>query len=61
MEGFQCNTSKDFEGKRWTTECSKEMMLEIDGISKEQHKINSIAQNYKGYVDGWGVLVRPNK
>ncbi|NOU97414.1 hypothetical protein GC093_29910 [Paenibacillus sp. LMG 31456] len=60
-ESFKCSIRKDYEGSRWTTECSKEMFLEIDSIMNEQQLIDSISRKYNGYIDGWGVLVKPNK
>jgi len=58
---FICTTTKNFNGSRWTSECSKEMVLELNQIIEVQEMINKLAKQYKGYSDGWGVLVKPNK
>ncbi|XEC93506.1 ribonuclease E inhibitor RraB [Paenibacillus tarimensis] len=58
--GFICRTSKDFDGNFWTTECSKEMLLDLDLLMEAQELIDRQARKHNGFLDGWGVLVKPD-
>ncbi|MFD0616888.1 ribonuclease E inhibitor RraB [Paenibacillus sp. GCM10027629] len=58
-KGYKCTLQKDYEGDRWTSECSKEIILEFDTIVNIQEEINKISEPYNGFSDGWGMIVKP--
>lgn len=40
----------------WTCTCTKNMLLEYDGIMAAQAELDEIARPLGGYADGWGTF-----
>ena len=40
----------------WTCTCTKQMLLEYDGVMAAQAELDEIARPLGGYADGWGTF-----
>src|SRR5262245_4729712 len=58
-EGYSVQHGPAPNGKQWSVKASRAMLITVDAITSERHRLTSLATTHGGEYDGWGAAVRP--